>query len=479
MSRTSDAQIELELAEVERIINAHAEGIARSEIATQLAARQGRALGMRTLLRRIERLVDEQRITVEGAGPSRRYRRTSGTARTEPSPERASTDNLPAVAPEASDDEPSWLSPAGAQVRALVRRPRGERPYVTYRRQWLEAYSPGTTWYLDQGTRAHLHRIGATPEGDRPAGTYARQILSRLLIDLSWASSRLEGNTYSRLDTQNLIEFGQRAAGKDATEAQMILNHKDAIEFLVHTDPPAGLDPLTIRSIHAILSAGLLRNAADEGRLRLAKVGITGTTYLPTEDPNLIRECFEILLTSARGIADPFECSLFLLVHLPYLQPFIDVNKRTSRLAANIPLLRANLCPLTFVDLPEQDYVYGILGVYERNRVELLRDLFVHAYERSCELYVAAKAAAVSPDPIRLRYREELRTIVADTVRALEPPDRESLRRWAAERGVRAEDSDAFAELALTIIVDLNEASAQRHRLTPREFDAWRVRFRK
>ena len=104
-----------------------------------------------------------------------------------------------------------------------------QRIRVGFRRVFLETYEPGVTFYLSEALRRQLHEIGRTPVGERPAGTYAREILSRLLVDLSWASSKLEGNTYTRLDTQNLIEFGQIAQGKDAVETQMILNHKAAI----------------------------------------------------------------------------------------------------------------------------------------------------------------------------------------------------------------------------------------------------------
>src|SRR3546814_16368163 len=109
---------------------------------------------------------------------------------------------------------------------------RSRRP-VGYRRAFLDDYQPNDSFLLPQELRTQLHRLGRSPVGDRPAGTYARQVLDRLLIDLSWASSRLEGNTYSRLDTQNLIQFGQLAAGKEQMAAQMRLKHKDAIEMLV------------------------------------------------------------------------------------------------------------------------------------------------------------------------------------------------------------------------------------------------------
>src|SRR5260221_6761516 len=109
--------------------------------------------------------------------------------------------------------------------------------------------------------------------------------------------------------------------------------------------------------------------------------------FIPRAIPQLIEEMFELLLAKAAAITDPYEQAFFLMVQLPYLQPFEDVNKRTSRLAANIPLIKKNFCPLSFIDVPEETYIEGLLGVYELNRIELLRELFLWAYERSCFLY--------------------------------------------------------------------------------------------
>jgi Fic family protein len=125
-------------------------------------------------------------------------------------------------------------------LRDLVRRPLTQRTPVGYRREFLLDYRPNETWYLPSETRTRLRSLGEAPSPERQAGTYARDVLGRLLIDLSWASSKLEGNTYTRLDTQRLIEHGEAATGKDAREKQMILNHKRAIEYLVDgADEPA------------------------------------------------------------------------------------------------------------------------------------------------------------------------------------------------------------------------------------------------
>src|SRR6202034_4835816 len=182
----------------------------------------------------------------------------------------------------------------------------------------------------------------------QPAGTYAKRIFNRLLIDLSWNSSRLEGNTYSLLDTKRLIELGQEAEGRGHLEAQMILNHKDAIEFLVSAADEIGFNRYTILNLHGILAQNLLPDEAAPGRLRRIAVGIEKSAFHPLEVPQLIEECFNQLLATAQAIHDPFEQSFFAMVQLPYLQPFDDVNKRVSRLAANIPFIKGNLSPLSF-----------------------------------------------------------------------------------------------------------------------------------
>jgi hypothetical protein len=241
--------------------------------------------------------------------------------------------------------------------------------------------------------------------------------LRRLLIDLSWSSSRLEGNTYSLLDTQKLIERGIAAPGKDAKETQMILNHQAAIELLVDSAEELGVNRYTITNLHALLADNLLDNEEMGGRLREMPIAISGSIYIPTAIPQLIAEALGALLEKGAAITDIFEQSFFLMVHIPYLQPFGDVNKRTSRLAANIPLINANVVPLSFIDVPERVYIDGLIGVYEQNRVELLRDVFVWAYERSAQRYKTVRDSLPEPDPFRLKYRDALIEFVGEIVR--------------------------------------------------------------
>jgi fido (protein-threonine AMPylation protein) len=318
-----------------------------------------------------------------------------------------------------------------------------------------------------------LHELGRSPVGERPAGTYARQVLDRLLIDLSWSSSRLEGNTYSRLDTQNLIQFGHAAAGKDQLEAQMILNHKAAIEMLVEHAGEIAFDRHTVQNLHALLSDNLLPDAAAGGRLRRTDVAITGSVYHPLAVPQQIEEHFDTLLAKAHAIEDPFEQAFFAMVQLPYLQPFDDVNKRTSRLAANIPLIRHNLAPLSFVDVPEGLYISGNLGVYELGRVELLREVFAWVYERSCQRYTVLRDALPAPDPLRLKHREVVRVLVSGIVAdGIARDDLEAIRQRAVAL-VDAGDLDDVVALATNELHQLHEGNIARYRLRPSQFRQW------
>ena len=239
------------------------------------------------------------------------------------------------------------VSKKGAAIQEYVRKPETARKPAGYDRSFLDAYRPNATAYLSAKEREHLRRIGTPQASEQPAGTYAKHILSRLLIDLSWNSSRLEGNTYSLLDTKRLIDLGQQAKGKDQIEAQMILNHKDAIEFLVSEAAEIGFNRYTILNLHGMLANNLLPDPDAPGRLRNIGVGITGSVFHPLEIPQLVEECFDQILATAAAIKDPFEQAFFVMVQIPYLQAFDDVNKRVSRLAPNISSSRATSrrCP--------------------------------------------------------------------------------------------------------------------------------------
>lgn len=420
----------------------------------------------RTLQRRLGELAEQKHIVTEGKGRGLRYRRAPRIIEMDIIEQVRATDEI-------TLDVYVPVSPEGQQILDYVRQPIQHRKPVGYDRSILEAYRPNETSYLPPEIREHLRHIGRSPDGERPAGTYAHDILGRLLIDLSWASSRLEGNTYTRLDTQNLIEHGQAAKGKDRREAQMILNHKAAIELLVEQAEDIGFNAFTFFNLHALLSENLLADPGESGRLRRRIVEVSGTVFHPLGIPQQIDGYFRMILDKAGAIEDPFEQAFFIMVHIPYLQPFVDVNKRVSRLGVNIPLIRRNLCPLSFIDVPERAYVEGTLGVYELKQVGLLRDVFVWAYERSCQRYMAIRETVAEPDPVRLRHREALITVVSEIVRGQQSPDAAAVRALATPL-VPREDRERIIEMALADLRNLHEGNVSRYRLRLSEYRTWR-----
>lgn len=282
----------------------------------------------------------------------------------------------------------------------------------------------------------------------------------------------MEGNTYSRLDTVRLIEEGHIAEGKAAIETQMILNHKSAIELLVDNAEAVSLNRFTLLKLHSSLSESLLPNPADEGRIRQHQIEIGKSVYRPLLGEVIISESLDILLQKAGAINDPFEQSFFMMVHLPYLQPFADVNKRTSRLAANLPLIRANLCPLTFLDVPEQAYSGGTLGVYEMTRIELLRDLYLWAYQRSAQEYLAIKQQLVEPDPLRLQHRDLIKRVVNEIVLSPESDTLELIDVLLPEL-IQGSSRTDLSALILEELRRLHEGVLARYGLRPSQFKKW------
>jgi len=366
-------------------------------------------------------------------------------------------------------------SAVAEELAQAVARPRAERRPVGYNAAFLEAYRPNESAYLLPAQRERLAAFGRSPDGQQPAGTYFRKILDRLLIDLSWNSSRLEGNTYSFLETERLLRLGAGADGRATEETLMILNHKAAIELLADQPEELGFNRYTLCNLHALLGQGIIRDDLI-GRLREEAVGISGCVFHPLEGPQLVEEQFRALLVKADAIADPFEQAFFALVHLPYLQPFADANKRVSRLAANLPLLRHDLCPLSFVDMPQDDYITAMLAVYELNRIEYLREVFVWSYERSCARYASVRAHLGAPDPFRVQHRAAIGELVAAVVR--QRLDKAAATQWIdAQAAARVAPGDRTRLVAAVEaeLCALHEGSILRFRLRPAEYHAWKL----
>lgn len=211
-----------------------------------------------------------------------------------------------------------------------------------------------------------------------------RKEMERLGIDLSWKSSQIEGNTYSLLETERLLRESKTADGKTKEEAVMLLNHKDALHFIL--DNPDSLQNLTIshiEDIHQLLTKEL---SVDRG-IRHRRVGITGTNYHPLDNEFQIREAMRDTCDLINGKESIFDKALLTLVLLSYIQPFSDGNKRTARITSNAILIANGYCPLSFRSVDSIDYKKAMLIFYEQNNLYAFKQIFIDQFEFAVREY--------------------------------------------------------------------------------------------
>lgn len=416
----------------------------------------------RTIQRALTRLIKKNIIQAQGQARARIYIITPNIQTPVPIEDEKVFNTIPLL-----EDSTNLLR--------YISKPIQTRPLVGYNQDFLQSYIPNKTPYLSTSLCTELRREGNAEPIIRPAGTYARTILNRLLIDLSWNSSRLEGNTYSILETKRLIELGENPTGKNAAEAQMILNHKDAIEYIIEGADERIISAHEICSIHALLSDNLLGDPSSSGRLRQIAVGISGTTYLPLDNPHILKDCFDTFIQKLNLINDPFEQSFFAMVHLSYMQAFEDVNKRTARITANIPLIKCNFKPLSFIDVNQTDYVLSLLGVYEKNDISLLRDLYVWAYKRSSQRYSAVQQSMGEPNLFKLKYRVVIQHIIRTLILEKITGDKvvPTISQMIKELHLSAPDSNQLFQIIETEILSLHDGNIARFKIRPSEFQEW------
>ena len=451
----------------------HPDGLPLQTLATNVPE----AVPLRTIQRWLAQLVDIGLLATCGRARATRYQLPQGKPYPLSSLSGGNPKMLVMREPEASLSEIP-LSPQAQRTLQLVSRPLSQRPAAHYDPSLLQSYEPNVTAYLSEDLREKLLLQSRVYEQAKPAGTHARELANRLLIDLSWNSSRLEGNTYSLLETERLLALGAVSEGKPVADTQMIMNHKVAIEFMLDNAAEIGFNRYTLLNLHAMLSDNLLANPAACGALRKMPVFIGQSSFQPVDTPQQIEDWFDAFLTKAQAIENPFEQSLFALIHLPYLQPFEDVNKRTARLAANIGLFASNLCPLSFVDMPQLRYVQAVLGVYELGQIDLLRDLFVWAYLRSCARYNHYLQVVSTPDPLRMKYRSLLYSTVSEIILApYNKPQAVAHIRKQAQALVEPADQSRFVEVVETQLMSLHEGNMARYGVKPAQFERWQLQW--
>jgi len=273
-----------------------------------------------------------------------------------------------------------------AVIRNYFNKPVGDRVLSSYREERLDI-EPG----ISPNSIEELSGKNSQPLDKRN--------LSQFLIDFSCASSVLEGGSYSLLDSQSLIEYGERNKGKPLEDAYLVLNHKEAFEYLYEHQQ---LD--AIFAVHALLTNDHdlpeLANSRhflpehDRGVAReYGDVNVAGSSYLPPFRPGTgyVQKALETILDRAANMDNPVQSSFYLLTRLPYLQPFQDGNKRTARAMCNVPLLQAGMPPISFVDFGKQEYITAMLAFYELGDARLAEKCFVDAYQKSQQRLVSPR----------------------------------------------------------------------------------------
>ena len=231
---------------------------------------------------------------------------------------------------------------------------------------------------LEKLTASFRNKIKATSSVN-----YKREF-ERLMIELSWKSSQIEGNTYDLLDTEHLLKYNIVSPNHTPEEATMLLNHKVAIEYTrENADLFNHLSVNKIIDVHTLLTQKL----GISKTIRNRTVRITGTKYTPPDNQFIIEEALENLCSTINSIENVYGKALGALLLISYIQPFDDGNKRTARLTANAILMEANRCPLSYRSIGPAEYKKSILLFYEMNNINAFKKIFISQYQFAVENY--------------------------------------------------------------------------------------------
>jgi len=349
------------------------------------------------------------------------------------------------------------------------------RPHVTYDPARFRSYDPDAAPWLDPTARALMAESVGQGGLDLDPSTYTREIAERFLIEMSWASSALEGNTYSLPETEALIKYAEVAGGKSDLEVQMILNHKQAIGWVIDNIEMAQITPETVMRLHAMLMRTLVRQN-NLGAIRRDPVSITTSSYVPSSDHAELSMGLSELCWKVSKTNDPFEASFALLAGIAYLQPFIDGNKRTGRLLSNIPLLTSGLPPISFIGVGRAAYGIGMTTWYELADTKYLGKAISEGYAITAPSYLVATTTKRVPRSIEIRMRRRLDDAVMEYLSrvvdglAMTPGD------FAKEAfpDIEGEDLDVIVQSFSDIIESISEVNCVAYGVEPELVDRYR-----
>ena len=263
------------------------------------------------------------------------------------------------------------------------------RTKKTYNFDFLRNYIPNQTSFF---SRNQLHKLHASTKDigiDTDYYKQNRRLIENILIDLSFASSNLEWNTYSYLETEVLVKYNESAKERQKEETQMIINHKQCIEYLLHHKNELPYSVKTFKEIHTLLWQKWLLRDEYLWVIRTKAVEIWGSVYTPLDNHFQLVEEADFFTRKLTDISDPFEQSLFIITFIPYFQIFMDINKRTSRMMCNLPLFKHNLPLMSLLQAEKQEYITAVLAIYELNDPSLMAELYTNNYLLNMDRYIS------------------------------------------------------------------------------------------
>ncbi len=360
-----------------------------------LMKKSGLKISLRSFQRRLVNLQHNGFITVSGNKRSTLYHFLN-TKHLQPKP--------------GTVNDFSFISDEGKRILALVTQPVEKRKAAGYDYRIVKKYDRNKGYFLPHEIK-HLQKINKSVQQEH----FIRKIENRLITDLSFNSCRLQGNNYSLLETDHLFLLREAAADRSASETQMLLNHREAVEFILKTPKNKLLNRGGLLHIHGLISDNMLVNRANCGTFRTSDIVVPATSYIGNLDWGYNAKLRQLFNKSA-SVGNPFEESFFLLAHLSYMQPLYNLNECVARIICNVPLIHSRLAPLTFTDLPVNLYRAGLNGVYELQKITLLKDLYIWSYERSASRYDILNEISHQPDRYILNYREIIKALMAKII---------------------------------------------------------------
>lgn len=344
---------------------------------------------------------------------------------------------------------------------------------IPYNDAFLRDYIPNKTSYLTPKQIQMLESKGQRPYTVNLRDESVQLAVRRFMTDISFNSSRLEGVRANYADTIAFLEDGIQAETMSSHDAVILRNHYNTIKMVIDgisfpsRPEDIGFSEYDIRVIHSQISDGLLKDRRGQGKIRSERLEINNSRYIPLSNYLVLQELFGLMLAKTAAIENPFEQAAFISIHMPYLQPFVDCNKRTSRIAANIAMLRSGHTPFSWADTPAEAYNESMIAVYEFNEIRPFTEVFSEAYVRSCDRFDIMMNSR-EPSRVEVIYAKEIAQAVRDHIveGCLVHPPRNALPGHA----------HAFQQIVHEILEDIvdNEMVATPYRIPRNIVNEWR-----